>query len=383
MASRQSSEPPPVTRLAAWPPRCPAIDDALQAALADGSWGHYTARHTHELTSALARRFQVDHVQLCSSGTIAVEIALHAVGVAPGDEVVVAGYDFPGNFRAIEALGALPVLVDVDPATWSIDPACLAAVDGDKITALVVSHLHGGLAPMPTLRRLAEARGWAIVEDACQAPGAIVEGRPAGAWGDAAALSFGGSKLLTAGRGGAVLTHDPLIHQRGKLYGERGNQAFPLSELQAAVLLPQLEQLAQRNTVRAAAIAEVRRHTEHLHADWRAVAIDDLQQSAYYKHAWSYLPAETDPTARDRLLSLLWSKQAPLDAGFRGFCGRSRRRCRKPVDLSTSRRLSQSTVVLHHPLLLTEAGRASPSPQQATADVIQWAVEQLRSSASP
>lgn len=365
---------------APWPPACSDVADALQDALADGSWGQYTARHTATLATRLAEQFQCDYVQLCSSGTIAVEIALRAVGVEPGDEVAIAAYDFPGNFRAIEAIGATPVLVDISSDTWSIDPASLAAVESKKIKAAVVSHLHGGLAPMPLLRRLADERGFKIVEDACQAPGAVIEGRPAGAWGDASVLSFGGSKLLTAGRGGAVLTRDAMTHQRGKLHGERGNQAFPLSELQAIVLLPQLEQMAARHAVRAAAVAKLRNETSGLSDVLRPVAVSDVAEAAYYKHAWSYVPAEAEPAARDRLLSLLWSKGAPIDASFRGFGGRSRRRCRKPVDLSNSRRLAQSTILLHHPILLTEPPEPNSPPWDALAAVMHWAVRTLQSS---
>ena len=118
--------------------------------------------------------------------------------------------------------------------------------------AVIVSHLHGGLAAMPEIRAWADLRGVAVVEDACQVPGARIAGRLAGTWGDVGVLSFGGSKLLSAGRGGALLTDRSDVVQRIKIYSERGNQAYPLSELQAAVLLPQLESLAERNHAAAA-----------------------------------------------------------------------------------------------------------------------------------
>src|SRR5437763_375725 len=95
-----------------------------------------------------------------------------------------------------------------------------------------------------------------IVEDACQCPGALIDGKRAGAWGDVGVLSFGGSKLLTAGRGGAILTADAGAHQRARLWQNRANVVCPLSELQAAVLLPQLETLDARNARR---LEQVRR----------------------------------------------------------------------------------------------------------------------------
>ena len=170
--------------------------------------------------------------------------------VSDGDEVILAGYDFPGNFRAVEAVGAVPVLVDIQRRTWCLDAAQLELAWSPRVRAILVSHLHGGLAAMPEIRAWADLRAVAVVEDACQVPGARIDGRLAGTWGDVGVLSFGGSKLLSAGRGGALLTDRSDVVQRIKIYSERGNQAYPLSELQAAVLLPQLESLAERNQQR-------------------------------------------------------------------------------------------------------------------------------------
>src|SRR5437868_5651821 len=100
-----SSGPP------SWPPRDEAILAALQAAYADGSWGRYHGPHCERLRELLAEMHGTPHVWLCSSGTIAVELALRGLKVSADDEVILAAYDFPGNFRAIEAVGALPVLV--------------------------------------------------------------------------------------------------------------------------------------------------------------------------------------------------------------------------------------------------------------------------------
>ncbi|MCH8924378.1 MAG: aminotransferase class V-fold PLP-dependent enzyme, partial [Planctomycetes bacterium] len=240
--------------LPAGPPPWPCADEDVRAALesvyADGDWGRYHGRRCGQLIEKLSAYHAVHHVMLCSSGTIAVEIALRGLGVGPGDEVILAGYDFSGNFRCIEAIGARPVLVDVDPKSWSLDPQRVTTALSDSTRAIIASHLHGGVVPMRQLMEIAAERNVAVVEDACQSPGAKVQGRVAGAWGDVGVLSFGGSKLLTAGRGGAILTSREEVHQRAKVFCERGNQAFPMSELQAAVLLPQLDKLDARNKAR-------------------------------------------------------------------------------------------------------------------------------------
>src|SRR5262249_16778136 len=143
---------------------------------------------------------------------------------------------------------------DVDPNNWNLAPERLEAAAGPNTRAVIVSHLHGGVVPMPQVLAVAAARGLRVIEDAAQCPGALVHGRRAGTWGAPGVLGFGGSKLLTAGRGGALLTRHADVHQRVRLALNRGNTTCPLSELQAAVLLPQVDKLDARNVRRAAAV---------------------------------------------------------------------------------------------------------------------------------
>ena len=226
----------------AGPPQWPVTDEAITAAvnraLESGEWGKYDSDISAELIEKLKSVFTVEQVQLCSSGTIAVELALRGAGVRQGDEVIMAAYDFPGNFRAVEAIGAKPVLIDVEASqsNWLINLEQIAQAHGEATKAVLVSHLHGGTVDMRAAREIAEQNKLVLVEDACQSPGGQLNGKPLGSWGDVAAISFGGSKLLSAGRGGAILTNDEAILQRARIFAERGNDAFPLSQLQAAVL---------------------------------------------------------------------------------------------------------------------------------------------------
>ena len=335
-----------------WPIADPDVLAALEAAYRDGSWGRYHGPHGQQLIEELRSAFHVDYALLCSSGTIGVELALRGCGIGAGDEVVLAGYDFPGNFRAIEAVGARPVLVDVAANGWCLCTNALQEVSSDRVKAVIVSHLHGTLAEISTIMELARQRGWLVVEDACQQPGALIDGAPVGSFGDVGVLSFGGSKLLTAGRGGAVLTKDATIHQRMKVYAERGNWAFPLSELQAAVLRPQLFKLKERNRTRLERVELIVRELTALTDQLRPPAIDVSTAPAFYKLPWTYVPAEEDGDQRDRLLVALQMAGAPIDVGFSGFTQRSQRRCDRVGSLENSRRASQSTILLHHPILL-------------------------------
>ena len=336
-----------------WPPLDPDVSQAVAASLTDGSWGKYHGPRHAELTTELADIHGVEFVTPCCSGTVAVELALRGLAVGAGDEVILAGYDFPGNFRAVEAVGALPVLVDTDPRVWSLDPQLLPQAISSKTRAVIVSHLHGGTAAMAEIVAWARAHSVSVLEDACQSPLAEVDGGLAGTWGDAAVLSFGGSKLLTAGRGGAVLTRHAEIHQRMKVFADRGNQAFPLSELQAAVLLPQLKKLQQRNGVRAKNVARLLANLAGVHSLCPVATHTPDDQAVYYKLAWRVtLVGSEQPLIREDLIAALQAEGLAVDSGFRGFVRRSARRCRQATDLTHSSAASDSTLLLHHPVLL-------------------------------
>jgi perosamine synthetase len=334
-----------------WPPNDVEVQEALGRALAEGSWGRYHGPHVPRLAEALGVFFELPYVYPCCSGTFAVELALRVIGIEPGDEVVLAGYDYPGNFRAIEAVGARPVLGDVDPLNWNLDPNQVPHAIGARTRAILVSHLHGGLVPMSEMIEVARRHGLAVVEDICQAPGAIIEGRLAGTWGDVAVLSFGGSKLLTAGRGGAILSGRADLHQRAKIFCEQGNHAFPLSELQAAVLLPQLPRLSERNGQRSAAVDRL---LGALHDDrWLKPLVNRVERSAsvYYKLGFQLHTGAGDPTRAD-FITAAQAEGVAIDAGFRGFTLRGEKRCRIAGDLAECRRAAAAALVLHHPVLL-------------------------------
>lgn len=335
------------------PPPWPLPDDAVRLALEEayhnGSWGVYHGPNCRRLAQRLGDFHHLDHVLLTCSGTIAVEVALRAVGVAPGDRVLLAGYDFPGNFRSVESVGARPVLLDIRSDTWCIDAEQLAGAGRPR--ALLVSHLHGGMAPMRTIRTWADDQQLPVVEDVCQAPGALVDGRRAGTWGDVSVLSFGGSKLVSAGRGGAMVTASAEFMQRAKVFHQRGNEAFPLSELQAAVILPQWAALEDRNALRR---HNVRRLIDAC-ADLiclRPVACSDDWAPSYYKLAWMYDAALCGGATRETFIAAVQAEGVHLDAGFRGFALRSSRRCDRAGDLLQCRRAAEQTVLLHHPVLL-------------------------------
>jgi dTDP-4-amino-4,6-dideoxygalactose transaminase len=348
-------------RASPWPLADPLVADVLSQMARDGTWGRYDGPHAERLSEALAQYHAIESVYLCASGTFAVELALRALGVQAGDEVVLAAYDFPGNFRAVEAIGATAVLVDIERGSTCLDSICLEeACRSGKVRAIIVSHLHGGLADMAKICHFAHNANVGVVEDACQAVGADVQGRKAGTWGDVGTLSFGGSKLLTAGRGGALLTRRADVLQRAKIFCERGNHAFPLSEMQAAVLLPQLQQLDQRNRLRRSQ-ASILGDALKLVTALSPITTLDRGAASLYKLGWQLQSPDPSALTRDIVLQAAWKIGADLGAGFRGFARRGERRCRRVGELPNSEAAAQQTILLHHSLFLT-----------ATTEELQW-----------
>lgn len=218
-----------------------------------------------EWESAWAHACSVRHAVGVGSGTDALRLALAAVGVGRDDEVVVPAFTFVATAGAVMELGARPILVDVDPASALIDPARVAEALTPRTRAVLPVHLHGLVADPRPLREAFEGRDIAIVEDAAQAHGATLDGRPVGSLADAAAFSFYPTKNLGAcGDAGAVTCDDDAIAERVRVLADHGRPVDPsardrhdvpgvnsrLSGLQAATLLVKLPHLSRWNARR-------------------------------------------------------------------------------------------------------------------------------------
>lgn len=334
-----------------WPGSWPTVAESVERCLADGSWGKYCGPHHNQLEAWLRSFFNVEHALLCASGTAAVELALRGAKVDDGDDVLLAGYDFKANFQNVLAVGATPLLVDVraDTMQLDVDAAIIGMTESTK--AIIASHLHGGLVDLPQLKQRASERGILVIEDACQCPGAKIGSQRAGAFGDVGVLSFGGSKLLSAGRGGAVLTNSAEIAQRIRLHTQRGNEAYPLSELQAAALLPQCECLDEFNAQRLATVQQLR---ALLPSGITLLANESPNTPAFYKVGLLYEPEGFSNLPRDSFINSLQAEGIAIDSGFRALHRiHSRRRFKMVGPLPNAERADTQMLVLHHPLLRT------------------------------
>jgi dTDP-4-amino-4,6-dideoxygalactose transaminase len=244
----------------------------------------------------------VEHCIGVNSGTAALGLALQALGVGPGDEVVVPAHTFIASALGVIHAGATPVFCDVDDGTGLMDPVAANAACGERTAAILPVHLYGQCCDMDELSEIARRRGIALVEDAAQAHGATWNGRRAGSMGSAAAFSFYPSKNLGAlGDGGAVCTSDPEVATRVRALRHLGQRQQGrhsvigfnerLDGLQAAALRVKLPHLDECNERRRARALEYRNLLPH---DLRPVA--ERPESPSIHHLF---PVRTDD--RDRL----------------------------------------------------------------------------------
>lgn len=327
--------------------------ESLLEAFDRGWLKQYDAPICDQLKEELSNFFGKQLVRLCGSGTVAVELALRGCGVSSGDRVLLSTYDFPGNFRCIEAIGARPVLVDVRDSSWTPDlDRVTDAVETRKVDAVLLSFLHGSLFDTKNLHALCQEKGIPLILDGCQVPGATLNSLPIGQDCNAFCLSFGGSKLLSAGRGGAVLTNDASISQRMEIFSFRGNESFPLSVAQAAVLMPQVRSLCDATLVRWQTAKSLWQISEKF--PWLSVPVEVHSKTngeecrpAFYKFGWIL----DTSVPREVFLKLAKEFEIPFGEGFRGFGRRSKKRCDFIGSLDNASDVVERTVLLAHSFL--------------------------------
>jgi dTDP-4-amino-4,6-dideoxygalactose transaminase len=237
----------------------PKVDEAIARVLAKGDFilGHDVELFESEFAAYCGANFAIG----VDSGTSALELILRAYEIGPGDEVITVANTFMATALAIVAVGATPVLVDIDPATYTMDVAQIEQIITPRTRAIMPVHLYGQVADMVSLLEIARRHNLVIVEDACQAHGATYRGQRVGTLGNAAAFSFYPAKNLGAyGDGGMIVTNDERTADAARMlrnYGQRQKYHHEvlgynrrLDTLQAAVLRVKLPYLDQWNEAR-------------------------------------------------------------------------------------------------------------------------------------
>ena len=218
-----------------------------------------------EFERKFAERIGVPHASAVSSGTAGLHLALRAVGVEPGDEVITSPFSFVASANAILYCGATPVFADIDPVTLNLDPAAAEAAITPRTKAILPVHIFGYPADMPAFERIAQKRGLAIVEDACEALGARhADGKAVGGRGNPSVFGFYANKQMTTGEGGMIALGDGAMKERidsernqgrapdmGWLDHDRLGFNYRLSEIACALGIAQLDRLQTMLTARS------------------------------------------------------------------------------------------------------------------------------------
>ena len=247
----------------AWPQFGDAERTGLLRALEQGQWWRVAGNEVDQFEREFADQHGASHALAVTTGTHALELGLQVLGVGPGTEVIVPAFTFISSSQAVQRLGAVPVPVDVDPATYNIDPAAAAAAITERTRAIMPVHMAGLVADMDSLGKLAADAGIVLLQDAAHAHGAEWRGRRVGDLGSVAAFSFQNGKLMTAGEGGAVTFPETeqyelayLRHSCGRPRTDRSylhrtsGSNFRMNEFTAAVLRAQLTRLDEQIATR-------------------------------------------------------------------------------------------------------------------------------------
>lgn len=255
------------TPFTTWPLPSEREAHALQDVLQSSLWGGqpFPGKYSAIFAKEFAKLHTVKYAQSVNTGTVAIQAALKAIGIQPGDEVIVPAYTWEGTVGPVLLLNAIPVFVDVDPDTYCLDAKLVEKAITPKTKAILPVHLGMRFADMDELLRIAAKHKLKIIEDCAHTHGGAWKGKGAGSMGDLGTFSFQSSKLMTSGEGGAVITNNLEYMEQVQSYINAGRASltdefhhriigfnYRLGEFQAAVLCAQLERLPEWAETRAA-----------------------------------------------------------------------------------------------------------------------------------
>jgi dTDP-4-amino-4,6-dideoxygalactose transaminase len=312
-----------------WPPVTDSAVAAVTQAVADGVWGEVGGAFKNRFETEFAAYHDAAHGIAVCNGTVSLEIALRALGIGHGDEVIVPGYTFLATATAVLSVNALPVFADIEDGTGCIDPDAVEALISPRTRAIIPVHLAGHPADLDRICALAEAHGLPVLEDAAHAHGAKWKGRGVGSFGAFGSWSFQASKNMTSGEGGILITNDEglaalawSLHHCGRsrtgawYEHSRLGGNYRLTEFQSALLLDQLGRLAddvahrERSAATITAALSKIDGLRPLDRDPRCTA------HGYHLYQFRYRAEAFDGLPRERFVEALNAEGIPCSAGY-------------------------------------------------------------------
>ena len=297
--------------------------------LRSGRWNRLNGGLATKFEQTWAAKLGGKHALATANGTSALFTALNALGVGPGDEVIVPSYTFVATINAVLLQHALPVFVDTDPETFQIDAKKIEAAITDKTACLLPAHIGGSPADLDTILALGAARKIPVIEDACQAHLAEWRGRKVGTLGTLGCFSFQASKNLNSGEGGAVHTDDDALIAACRSFHNNGRSApgtdflssqngcnLRITEFQAALLLAQLTRLDDQSNAREANAAALDERLKSIPGLRPALPHAGCSKNAYHLYMFRYDKSSFADMPRSKFIEALAAEGIPASAGY-------------------------------------------------------------------
>ena len=303
---------------------------ALTATLESGIWGVAPdGANVTAFEEAFAKVHDAAYGQAVFNGSVGLQVALRAIDIDYGDEVIIPAYTFLATATACLMAGAVPVFVDIDPGTYNMDPDAMEAAITPRTRAIVPVHIGGLPADLDRILAVARRHGLPVIEDACQAHGAAWNGRRVGAHGELGCFSFQSSKNINAGEGGIIVTdREDLaercwsVHNCGRVRDGRWYQHeilggnYRMTQWQAAVLLAQLTRFEELARVREENGRYLARRLEEIEGFDAQARDPRVTQHGYHLFISRYDPAAFDGLPRERFLEALAAEGIPCSEGY-------------------------------------------------------------------
>src|SRR6516164_5085818 len=314
-----------------WPMSTKEELHALENVLASSKWGGqpFPGKHAQAFAKKFAEFHTAKYGQCVNTGTVAIQAALKAIGIRPGDEVIAPAYTWEGTVGPVLLMNAVPVFVDIDPDTYCLDAKLIEKAITPKTKAILPVHLGMRFADMDEILRIAKKHNLKVIEDCAHAHGGMWRDRGAGSMGHLGAFSFQSSKLITCGEGGAVITNHLEYFELVQSYINAGRASvtdqfkkriigfnYRLGEFQAAILGPQLDRLPAQQRTRQANI-------EYFESQLRSVRglgflkpEPRITRTAPYSYVLKYFAEQARDIPRAAFVAALQLEGIPCDGLF-------------------------------------------------------------------
>lgn len=324
-------EPLRKTPFTTWPIATQQIAQALDDVLTSSKWGGqpFPGKYAVSFAKRFAELHTAKYGQCVNTGTVAIQAALKAIGIRPGDEVLVPAYTWEGTVGPVLLVNAVPVFVDVDPDTYCMDAKLIERAITPKTKTILPVHLGMRFADMDEILRIAAKHKIKVIEDCAHAHGGMWKGKGAGSMGDLGCFSFQSSKLITSGEGGAVITNNLEYMELVQSYINAGRASvtdkfhhriigfnYRMGEFQAAVLCAQLESLPEQAAIRERNMKRFESKLKNTEAIGLLKPDPRITRLAPYGYVLKYFSKRASDIPRAEFVAALQEEGIPCDGLF-------------------------------------------------------------------